>query len=623
TFTAHSKSVPYPQDYVEVNTSVKEAFVLNIDIEGGYKKTSSIDPPDVTNYTLTLKNKGNVNVTITLKHTAPKAGWEVAFPPKYFNGKVTLDKAYYSNRTEAVENVNITISAPSNAQPAEMMIIEIWGEKEDEGWTSPKITITTIVKTILAVTFNRDITVGNVTSAGTFFNFTIENSGNKDVLVDFEMEKDYILDVYIAYTQLIIKTDQDPRKNSLIVSTAADAPLGNYTINLTAWANETNELIGSTEFYYIIVPELNITDIAVSVSEPLQYKTVTLTATIENVGYVDATDVTVRFYDGSKKIGEVHLDSINATESAIAEIDWTPSDFGNRSIRVAIDVAGVGNFSSHGIDISEEIQGIDVKINWQPYYLIIYVIIVVILAAAVISSIFGLRYGGAIPHLNHYAETSEEGAQEEYPEELPDEEPQLGVEEEDKRPFGAYGMTPEPRERRDERWRDERRDERREERARRPPPERISEPYKKESAPPREPEDLKVENELKVEMSRVQEQLDKTKSFGVDTTNIDQLLKTAKKSLSDGNHNKAKQYLGYASERLKNLMAKRDEAISAIKEAKEVLSGMRGTTDLTIVENFLVKADSLLKEGDFREAINYAKKAKDRAVRLQRREMRL
>ncbi len=41
------------------------------------------------------------------------------------------------------------------------------------------------------------------------------------------------------------------------------------------------------------------------------------------------------------------------------------------------------------------------------------------------------------------------------------------------------------------------------------------------------------------------------------------------------------------------------------------------------MENFLVKADSLLKEGDFREAINYAKKAKDRAQRLQRREMRL
>jgi hypothetical protein len=50
---------------------------------------------------------------------------------------------------------------------------------------------------------------------------------------------------------------------------------------------------------------------------------------------------------------------------------------------------------------------------------------------------------------------------------------------------------------------------------------------------------------------------------------------------------------------------------------------MRGSADLTIVENFLVKADSLLLDGDYREAINYAKKAKDRAQRLQRKEMRL
>ena len=124
-------------------------------------------------------------------------------------------------------------------------------------------------------------------------------------------------------------------------------------------------------------------------------------------------------------------------------------------------------------------------------------------------------------------------------------------------------------------------------------------------------------------MARVQDKLDKTKSLGVDTSNIDQLLRTAKKSLSEGDHNKSKQYLGYANERIENILSKRDEAQSAIKEAKEVLSGMRGSADLTIVENFLVKADSLFEEGDYREAINYANKAKERAVRLQRREMRL
>jgi HEPN domain-containing protein len=156
------------------------------------------------------------------------------------------------------------------------------------------------------------------------------------------------------------------------------------------------------------------------------------------------------------------------------------------------------------------------------------------------------------------------------------------------------------------------------------PPKREREPEDMPPpAPTKDPETLRKEDELRHELTQVKDKLDKTKSLGVDTTNIDQLLRTAKRNLSEGNHHKAKQYLGYASERIDNLMAKRDEAQRKIKDAKEVLSSMRGTADLTIVENFLVKADSLFEEGDYREAINYANKAKERAVRLQRREMRL
>jgi hypothetical protein len=196
-----------------------------------------------------------------------------------------------------------------------------------------------------------------------------------------------------------------------------------------------------------------------------------------------------------------------------------------------------------------------------------------------------------------------------------------GLEDKERRPFGTYGVTsqPEPREPEPRRSRYDMQKEKEyvpEPSSRRPPP-------KREFAPPKDPETMRQEGQLKEEMARVQDDLDKVKAQGVDTSSIDQLLRTSKKNLADGDHTKAKQYLGYASERLKNLMAKREEAVIAIREAREVLSGMRGSADLTIVENFLVKADSLLKEGDFREAINYAKKAKDRAQRLQRREMRL
>jgi tetratricopeptide (TPR) repeat protein len=154
-------------------------------------------------------------------------------------------------------------------------------------------------------------------------------------------------------------------------------------------------------------------------------------------------------------------------------------------------------------------------------------------------------------------------------------------------------------------------------------PEMRREPFEREKAASQDPETLGKENELRDEISKLQNRLDRAKSSGVDTTNIRPLLKTADKSLSEGNHTTVKQYIGYANERLGNLKARWDEARNAIKEAKDVLSGIRGTTDLTIVENFLVKADSLFEEGDYKEATKYAKKAKDRAARLQRQEMRL
>ena len=610
-----------------VNTTVNEAFVLSIDIEGRYNKTSSVDPPSVTNYTLSIRNKGNVNITITLKHTSPSPGWQMDFyPPKYSDGKVTVDKANFTE--EAIENVNITITAPSEATPGETMTLSIWAEKTDIGWSSrdhqDDITLITIVQTNLEITFYRGEIIGNISSEYTIYNFTLENTGNKDILVDLEIEKDLILDAGLRHTQLTVRVGYLPTDNYLMVSASASAPLGNYTINVTVEMNGTDEVIGFAEFYYIIVPELNVTNILVSEAKPLQFKTVTLSANIENIGYVDASDIIVKFYDGSKKIGETHLDFINASQTAVAEIQWSPSDFGNRSIRVEISVDGVGNFSEHGTGISEKTANFDVKINWQPYYLTIYIIIVIVLGIGVIAGFNELRYYGGARHPVGIGETEDD---EEYPEEdfpsedLPPLDAQDGLEKGEERPFGTYGVTTEPES--IEPVPPKPRRGRRKEKEYIPPPAPRRKPPKEDPVMAKDPETARLEHQLKDEIARVSDDLDKTKSQGVDTSNIDQLLRTAKKNLADGDHTKAKQYLGYATERLKNLMAKREEAVSAIREAKEVLSGMRGSADLTIVENFLVKADSLLSEGEFREAINYAKKAKDRAQRLQRKEMRL
>jgi hypothetical protein len=449
TFSARSILDNSISDQVKVNTTVIEAFVVSIDIEGRFNKTSSIDPPSVTNYTLTVRNRGNLNVTITLKNSIPLLDWDVTFP-KYPNGRITIDEANLTN--EGKEQVNVTITAPVDAEPDDWMTITIWGEKIDTPpfWYSwqyqENITITTIVQSRLGVRFTPERTIGYVSSDDTLYNFTIENSGNKDITVDLVIKKNQIILASLDRTQVTVRVGQPlPIGNTLKVSTGANAPLGNYTIKINATDNLTGQPVGEMELYYIIVPVLSITNISLSDSEPVQYRTTNVFVTIKNIGYVDATDITVKLYDGKKKVKENDLlevtdleeNRINASDQVVAKIKWSPSDFGNRTIRVVLDVEGVGNFSMHGTNIAENMTTVKVKINWEPYYLIIYVIIVVILGIATLSSIFSLRFYKARPHLNEYAEGMEDIDYEEFPEE---EEFPEGAEKEVEAPFAVVGI---------------------------------------------------------------------------------------------------------------------------------------------------------------------------------------
>jgi uncharacterized membrane protein len=628
-FWATSATETFIEERVAVNITVEAAFILSIDIDGGYARTKGIDPPDVANYTLTIRNKGNVNVTITLRHSTPTGGWQAEFP-KYPNGLVAI---YEANETQAgTEYVNLTVTAPPAAQPDAQITIIVWADKTDSPtWSSrdhqEDITITTIVSSNLGVVFNWEQLEGRVDFTATLFNFTMTNSGNKDLQIDLIMDNNPLLIAWLDLEQLIVRVGEVAVHNTLRVRTAANTKLGNYSINITATEHATGDYINSTTFYFIVVPRLNVTKISISEDEPLQLKEITLTALIENIGYVDARNITVKFYDGKSKIGEKDIDRINTSQSTEAKIKWSPSDFGNRTVWVKIDVEGEGgdgSFDSHGTDIVEHSVHVEVEINWEPYYFIIFVIIVIILGVAVVTSLFDLKYYSGVPTGAGYDDYGEEYGDDELPPDgYPDEEgpePKIGEEEErGPVPFGTEGFG------------DERKEpfsyEREEKEMFRPPPK--TEPAPRERHPPpvpaetREPRAPLRDHELKDEISKVKDKLYKTKSLGIDTANIDNLLSMANRSLDAGDTDKTKQYLKYANERIDGLMAKREEAVQAIREAKEVLSGMRDSSDMTIVENFVVKADSLFEEGDFREAINYANKAKDRALRLQRREMRL
>jgi uncharacterized membrane protein len=619
TFSARSHNeIGFQRDLI-VNTTVNEAFILSLDIAGEYSKTSSINPPGELNYTLTLRNKGNDDVTITLNFTASETDWDVSC--QYSNWQVTVYKANLTD--EGIELVNITVSAPLDVQPGETMDITLWAEKKDEDWYSwqeqTNLTFTTIVQATVGVRFTPEKYIAHIGPGDTLFNFTMENIGNTDVDLDIESENDRILITSLDISRQMLGAGWIPIPNRLRVSTSENAQLGNYTINVSAREHGTSKVIGSMEVYYIIAPILNITNISISDDEPMQYRSTDVIVTIENIGYVHATNVTVKLYDGDKKVGEEQLEFINTSEIEEVKISWSPSDFGNRSIRTSIDVEGIYNFSDFGTDIAEKSESVDVKINWQPYYLAIYIIIVIILGIGTFSAMVSLRYYGGVPHLNHLGEGTEDMGYDDYPDETGSME---GGEEEG--PFAPFGAS-EEKEPEDTDYYDYSSPEERPYPPPPPPPEEA--PPERDIPPPlvlsKDNETQRKEDELRDDLRRLEDRINRTKSMGVNTANIDQLLRTAKKSLGEGDLNKTRQYIGYGNERLDNLTSKRDEAENAIREAKELLSSMRGSADLTIVENFLVKADSLFSEGNFREAKNYAIKAKERAMRLQRQEMRL
>lgn len=92
------------------------------------------------------------------------------------------------------------------------------------------------------------------------------------------------------------------------------------------------------------LPDLTLSpsDISFSNPNPAVEETVTITATIHNIGNADATDVVVQFFDGDPdnagtQIGDDQtIASINAGGTGTAQVDWTATS-GSHDIYVIVD----------------------------------------------------------------------------------------------------------------------------------------------------------------------------------------------------------------------------------------------------------------------------------------------
>jgi parallel beta-helix repeat protein len=78
-------------------------------------------------------------------------------------------------------------------------------------------------------------------------------------------------------------------------------------------------------------------DISFSPSDPIEGQIVSVTATIHNIGTVDAYNVLVAFYDGGELIGNRTISFVPARGTASVMLSWNATPWGWHSIEVVID----------------------------------------------------------------------------------------------------------------------------------------------------------------------------------------------------------------------------------------------------------------------------------------------
>lgn len=139
----------------------------------------------------------------------------------------------------------------------------------------------------------------------------------------------------------------------------------------------------------VTAPDLSVQDLKLSSEDITEGDKITLTATINNDGDANATNITVTFYDGDKQIGTKEIEVIVAHSQSEASITWEPS-VGDHSLRVVV-TAEDEEISELDNENNQLSKSINVKMDWTPWIIFILVIIIIIISLIAILMFYRAR----------------------------------------------------------------------------------------------------------------------------------------------------------------------------------------------------------------------------------------
>lgn len=150
---------------------------------------------------------------------------------------------------------------------------------------------------------------------------------------------------------------------------------GNNSWNVTCWDQVSNTNVSETRWFNYTYPDFSINSSGITFSDltPKENDTITINATIFNLGYVNSTNIVVRFYRGDPdasgvQIGQNKTINITARSFNVTSIEWNAT-IGTSSIYVVVDppTATNGSYVELNESNNKAFQNVSIS-SWHFFY---------------------------------------------------------------------------------------------------------------------------------------------------------------------------------------------------------------------------------------------------------------